>query len=116
MNFPILSDVKFGDIESLNDMLFENQDQHTLFRQAILSLGFYPPAFPLADIDVDNLDDWLLMHQVEHQYFAGVLGLENPFNMLDADWRKEGDFSDWINQHYLEHSQIAATLGLQTNA
>jgi hypothetical protein len=115
MNFPILSDVRFGDIESLHDMLFENQDQHTVFRSKLLDMGFFPPSFPLTDIDVDQIDDWMLNHQVEHQYFAGVLGLENPFNMLDADWRKEADFNDWVSQHYLIHAQIAQTLGIQIN-
>jgi hypothetical protein len=63
---------------------------------------------------VDNFDDWLLNHQVEHEFFAATLGLENPFNMLDMDFRKEDDFYEWISQHYLIHGQIAAALGVST--
>ena len=43
-----------------------------------------------------------LAHQVEHQAFASLLGLENPFNLLDTDWNVESDFYDWLNQHYLK--------------
>jgi hypothetical protein len=38
--------------------------------------------------------------------------LHNPFNMLDADFRKEDDFYEWISQHYRIHTQIAASLGV----
>lgn len=115
MDFNRLSDVKFGDREALNDFLFENEQQHLAFRIAMFQRGATPPAFPLADIDVDNIDDFLLNHQVEHQFYSNVLGLENPFNMLDADWRKENDFYDWISQHYLIHAQIAQALGISSN-
>jgi hypothetical protein len=92
--------------------MFENYTQHELFRSALFEQGINCPAYPITDIDVDNLDDWMLMHQNEHQFFSAVLGLPNPFNMLDADFRKEDDFYDWISQHYLIHEEIAATLGL----
>jgi len=34
------------------------------------------PIYPLIDAETDNIDDWLLAHQVEHQAFAGLLRLE----------------------------------------
>jgi hypothetical protein len=112
MNFASLSSVVFNDNESLDDFLFENQLQHTRFRDALVDQGYDAPLYPLTDVDRDNFDDWLLVHQTEHQYLAAVLGLPNPFNMLDADFRKEDDFYEWLAQHYLTHEQIAASLGI----
>jgi hypothetical protein len=112
MNFDALSYVKFGDKDSLGVFLFENGLQHTLFRQVFQDQGIYAPAYPLIDANIDNLDDWLLSHQVEHNYFAALLDLQNPFNMLDANWNIENDFYDWLSTHLYIHQQIASTLNL----
>lgn len=112
MDLDTLSMVEFGDKESLDKFLFENYIEHELFRQILGEQGIQIPAYPLADIDVDRFDDWLLMHQSEHQAFANALGLSNPFNMLDADFRKEDDFYEWLAQHYSAHGQIIQALGL----
>jgi hypothetical protein len=74
--------------------------------------GIAVPVFPVSDANTDNLDDWLLAHQVEHQSFASLLGLNNPFNMLDVNFNDESDFNDWIASHLYIHEQIAASLGL----
>jgi hypothetical protein len=112
MDYQTLSIVKFGDVESLNDFLFVNGQQHQLFRDIFLSKGITVPAFPISDANPDNLDDWLLAHQVEHQAFANLLNLNNPFNMLDVDWNVEDDFYDWIASHLYIHEQIGAALGV----
>lgn len=112
MNFDALSIVKFGDRDSLGEFLWENGLEHRLFQQTFMDQGISVPIFPIIDADIDNLDDWLLVHNVEHQAFATLLGLENPFNMLDADWNVESDFYDWLNLHYNIHLQIAKSLGL----
>ena len=112
MNFDALSIVKFGDRDSLGEFLFENGLQHRLFQQTFMDAGIAVPVFPIMDADIDNLDDWLLAHQVEHQAFASELSLENPFNMLDTDWNVEEDFYDWLNEHYNVHTRIANALGL----
>lgn len=112
MDFATLSIVKFGDRDSLGEFLFINSVQHQVFRETFFAQGIQVPAFPLADADIDNLDDWLLPHQVEHQSFAALLGLENPFNMLDADWNNEESFYDWLATHLSIHEQIAVALGL----
>jgi hypothetical protein len=112
MDFDTLSIVKFGDVESLNEFLFENGLQHRLFRDTFFDQGIQDPAFPLIDADPNNLDDWLLAHQVEHQSFANLLGLDNPFDMLDTDWNDESDFYDWLSSHLSIHQAIAASLGL----
>jgi hypothetical protein len=112
MDFDTLSIVKFGDVESLNEFLFENGLQHRLFRDTFFDQGIQVPAFPLIDADPNNLDDWLLAHQVEHQSFANLLGLDNPFDMLDTDWNDESDFYDWLSSHLSIHQAIAASLGL----
>jgi len=113
LNFDTLSIVKFGDVESLNDFLFENGQQHYYFQRTFQQKGIAVPIFPIIDVNTDNLDDWLLAHQVEHQAISGYLGLENPFNMLDVDFNKEEAFYDWVGLHYTIHQQIAATLGLK---
>jgi hypothetical protein len=110
MNMDVLASVKFGEQESLNEFLFENGLQHRLFSNVLAESNVLGPAYPLIDVDVDQFDDWLQAHQVEHEFFAAQLNLSNPFNMLDADFRKEDDFYDWLSQHYLIHLQIAAAL------
>ena len=112
MNFETLSIVKFGDKESLEEFLFENGVQHYLFWETLTDTGHTYPKFPITDANIDNLDDWLLAHQVEHQALASYLNLSNPFNMLDVDFNKENDFYDWLGTHYTIHQQIAASLGL----
>jgi hypothetical protein len=112
MDFDTLSIVKFGDVESLNVFLFENGLQHRLFRDTFFDQGITVPAFPLIDADPSNLDDWLLAHQVEHQSFANLLDLDNPFDMLDTDWNDESDFYDWLSSHLSIHQAIASSLGL----
>lgn len=113
MDFDVLADVLFGDVNSLQPFLLENGIQHQRFRDTLARQGVTSaPAFPLMDLDPDNLDDWMLAHQVEHQFFSAQLKLSNPFNMLDADWNKQDDFYQWIADHLLAHQQIAAKLSL----
>jgi hypothetical protein len=112
MNMDTLSTVEFGNNDSLGEFLFENGMQHKLFQETFMDKGVSVPVFPITDADTDNLDDWLLAHQVEHQSFASLLELNNPFNMLDVDFSNESDFNDWIASHLYIHEQIAASLGL----
>jgi len=112
MDFDQLSAVEFGNTDSLKSFLFENGLQHNLFRDTFFLQGISVPVYPLMDADTDNLDDWLQAHQVEHQSFAGLTGLSNPFNMLDVNFNNEGSFYDWLSEHLLIHQQIAAVLGL----
>ena len=107
-----LSICKFGDKESLGEFLFENGVQHKLFQQTLQRSGINVPIFPIIDADTNNLDDWLLAHQVEHQAFAKILNLNNPFNMLDVDFNNESDFYDWVASHLYIHQQIAAKLNV----
>ena len=115
MNMATLSIVKFGDVDSLGEFLFENGVQHQLFRETFFDKGIQVPAYPITDADTDNLDDWLLAHQDEHQAFASLLNLNNPFNMLDVDFNKEDDFYDWIASHLYIHEQIAAALNINVS-
>jgi hypothetical protein len=112
MNMDTLSIVKFGDVDSLQEFLFENGVQHKLFQETFMDAGITVPVFPLIDADVNNLDDWLLSHDVEHEAIASLLGLNNPFNMLDTNWNVEDDFYDWIASHLYIHQQITVALGL----
>ena len=112
MNFDTLSVVEYGNNDSLQEFLFENGLQHKLFQETFMDSGITVPIFPITDANTDNLDDWLLAHQVEHQSFANIIGLNNPFNMLDVDWNVEADFYDWLASHLYIHQQIAAALNL----
>jgi hypothetical protein len=107
-----LSTVEYGNDESLGEFLFENGLQHKLFQEIFMDNGISVPIYPIIDAQTDNLDDWLLAHQVEHQAFAGLLELNNPFNMLDVDFNNESDFYDWIASHLYIHQQIVASLGI----
>jgi hypothetical protein len=112
MDMNALSIVEYGNNDSLGEFLFENGLQHKLFQETFMDSGISVPIYPIMDAQTDNLDDWLLAHQVEHQSFASLLGLNNPFNMLDVDFNNESDFYDWVASHLFIHEQIAASLGL----
>ena len=112
MNMDTLSIVKWGDVESLGEFLFENGLQHRVFWETFADKGIVYEKYPLIDALPSNLDDWLLTHQLEHQAIASYLGLSNPFNMLDVDFNKELDFYDWIGTHLSIHELIAQSLGL----
>ena len=112
MNFDDLSYVKFGDVDGLGVFLFENGLQHRVFHQVLAEQGISYPKYPITDADPSNLDDWLLIHNQEHQSLATILQLDNPFNLLDSDWNVEDDFYDWLAIHLTIHQQIAAALDL----
>jgi hypothetical protein len=110
MNMEALSYVKFGDKDGLGEMLFENGVQHQLFYEILADQGILIPKYPLIDADPANLDDWLFVHNQEHQRLASILVLDNPFQLLDADWNVEDGFYDWVGVHQTIHQQIAAAL------
>jgi hypothetical protein len=75
--------------------------------------GIATPLYPIADADPSNLDDWLFVHNEIHQRLASQLGLDNPFNLLDSDWKVEDDFYDWLSSHESIHRQIENALVTQ---
>jgi hypothetical protein len=113
MNLDALSYVKFGDVDSLGEMLFENGLQHQLFHNILAERGILVPKYPIMDADPANLDDWLFVHNQEHEVLATVLNLDNPFRLMDADWNVESDFYDWIGLHLAIHQQIVQVLRVQ---
>jgi hypothetical protein len=107
-----LSYVEFGDVDGLGVMLFENGVQHKLFYEQLADKGILIPQYPLIDADPENLDDWLFVHNQEHERLASQLNLDNPFQLINADWQVEDDFYDWIGVHLSIHQQIVKVLGL----
>jgi len=112
MNMDDLSYVEFGDVDGLGLLLFENGVQHKLFYVQLADKGILIPQYPLLDADPDNLDDWLFVHNQEHERLASQLNLDNPFQLINADWNVEDDFYDWIGVHLSIHQQIVKVLGL----
>jgi len=112
MNMDDLSYVEFGDVDGLGVMLFENGIQHKLFYEQLADNGILIPQYPLIDADPENLDDWLFVHNQEHERLANQLNLDNPFQLINADWQVEDDFYDWIGVHLSIHQQIVKVLGL----
>jgi hypothetical protein len=112
MNMDAISLVRHGDIDSLQGFALENGLQHQLFADTLADNGVRIPKFPLIDINPNDVEDWLLAHQVEHQAISAQLGLSNPVNLLDSNWNDESSFYDWISTHLSLHQQIVAALGL----
>jgi hypothetical protein len=112
MDMDNLSYVEFGDVDGLGVMLFENGVQHKLFYEQLADKGILIPQYPLIDADPDNLDDWLFVHNQEHERLASQLNLDNPFQLINADWQVEDDFYDWIGVHLSIHQQIVKVLNL----
>ena len=112
MNMDALSMVKHGDVDSLKAFIFENGTQHKTFAEALMDLGTVIPRFPLLDANTNDLEDWLLAHQVEHQSMSAALNLSNPINLLDTNWNDEASFYDWLSTHLFLHEQIKSALGI----
>lgn len=112
-DFDALAYVKFGDVDGLQTFLYENARQHQVFYEMLADKGIATPLYPIADADPSNLDDWLFVHNEIHQRLASQLGLDNPFNLLDSDWRVEDDFYDWLSSHESIHRQIENALVTQ---
>lgn len=112
MNMDALSMVRHGDIDSLQGFIFENGIQHKTFAEVLMDAGVVIPRFPLMDANPNDLEDWLLAHQVEHQAMSSALNLSNPVNLMDSNWNDEASFYDWISTHLSLHEQILAALGI----
>jgi len=112
MNMDALSMVKYGDIDSLQGFIFENGLQHKTFAEALMDKDVVIPRFPLSDANPNDLEDWLLAHQVEHQAMSAALQLSNPVNLMDTNWNDESSFYDWISTHLSLHEQILQSLGI----
>jgi hypothetical protein len=112
VNQDDLSYVRFGDVEGLGRFAFENYLQHQLFFEALNAKGYETPFYPIEEINPQNIDDFLLVHNQMHESLATILSLNNPFQLLDADFNVEDDFYDWIGVHSDIHQQIATSLGL----
>ena len=112
MNMNDLNSVEWGDTEGLQVFLLENALQHQRFKTTLINAGFKPPSFNIFDIDIENIDDWMLPHQNEHQFFSSVLGLSNPISLLDLNWNNEEQFYDFVSDHYFVHQAVAAALGV----
>jgi hypothetical protein len=112
MNMDAISLVRHGDTDSLQGFALENGLQHQLFADTLADFDIRIPKFPIIDINPNDIEDWLLAHQVEHQAISAELGLSNPVNLLDANWNDEDSFYDWIGTHLSLHQQIVVALGL----
>ena len=112
MNMDDLAYVEFGDRDGLGIFLFENGQQHKLFYEILMDKGIVNPLYPITDLEFSNIDDWLFVHNQMHEQLANILNLDNPFQLLDSDWRVEEDFYDWIGVHQTIHQQIAQQLGV----
>ena len=104
--------VVHGDIDSLQGLIFENGIQHKTFAEALMDQGIVIPRFPLLDANPNDIEDWLLAHQVEHQAMSSALNLSNPINLLDTNWNDESSFYDWVNTHLALQQQILSAIGI----
>lgn len=112
MNMNDLNSVQWGDTEGLQIFLLENALQHNLFKSNFAQKNIITPSYNLFDVQIENIDDWMLPHQDEHQFFAQALNLQNPINLLDMNWNNEEQFYDWVADHYFVHVAIANALGI----
>ena len=109
-NYDDLTSVRFGDVDGLGVFLFENGRQHQVFYEQLSAKNILITKYPLYDADPSNLDDWLFVHNDEHQRIASELNLPNPFSLLDSDWNVEDDFYNWMSIHVTMHQQIEEAL------
>ncbi len=69
------------------------------------------PEYQIDPIDPNNPGPWDDLHQAMHQQFDELLGIAG-FNLIEVDWKNEGERAAWIWLNAQEHYQAAQILGL----
>lgn len=98
--------------EQLNAWSFNHMAHHRDINDAIYQQ--YGIVFPLYPIDPMNLNDigtFSYWHQIMHNNFNELLGISGN-DLLDVDWRDEGQRLVWLQDDGIEHLEAARILNL----
>jgi hypothetical protein len=91
---------------------FNHAAHHTdIVRVLYETKGVQLSSFLLDPMDPDNMDRWLYWHQTMHTEMDLVLNITSN-NLLDLDWRDDGQLQEWINFNGSEHYQATTLLGV----
>ena len=71
--------------------------------------GVQLASYVLDPIDPNNSEAWLYQHQLMHQAFDALLGIEG-YDLLDVDLKDSNQFAGWIFLNGSEHYQAAKIL------
>lgn len=71
------------------------------------------PAFVLDPMDPMRIDfyNWLYLHQQMHTLQDQTLGISG-YDLLDVDWKDQGQRAGWVQLHENEHYQASNILGI----
>ena len=67
------------------------------------------PEYILDPINPNDTGVWEDQHQIMHQDFDAVLGI-NGFDLTNVDFKNTASLTGWINLHANEHYQASAVL------
>lgn len=68
--------------------------------------------YPLDQMPLDNMSNWLRTHQLMHDAVAKYTGTDDP-NVSDIDLHNDAAVRIWLQQHLDEHIAVAQALGIE---
>lgn len=99
--------------EELSSWSFAHAAHHADIIRVVYQLfGFeLDQQYVLDPFDINNAGVWIYQHQLMHQQFEPILGI-NGFDLLDVDFRDKNQLAGWIWLNAQTHYQAANTLGI----
>lgn len=99
------------DDQSLLEWSFNHMAHHRDINRVIFQrLNIFLPEFSLDPFNPDEIQGvWAQQHQIMHTNQNAVLSISGN-DLLDVNWRDEGEREAWIGLNALEHFQANAIL------
>jgi hypothetical protein len=91
---------------------FRNALDHRLWLDNRYDNGVLINDMPLLDVNEDNKDDWLLIHDIMHKAISQSLNLGITADLTVLDWDDEQAASQWVDSHSQLHIRVNQALGL----
>lgn len=102
-----------GDANGLSVWAFAHLAHHRdINRRIFETLGTTLTDYVLDPIDLTDMGDWLVQHQIMHDAMNQTLYGAQGYNLQSLEWRDYSNLQEWLAQNYAEHARAATTLGV----
>ena len=99
-----------GTPEEMGIWSFAHAAHHRDINRVIFQkLNVQLPEFVLDPLDLDNVQNWIYLHQLMHNNQDALLGISG-YDLTDVSFDDENQFAGWIWLNASEHYQAANTL------
>lgn len=99
------------DVE-LEEWTFVHMANHRDIIQAIRrQTGIELVEYVLDPLNLTAFEDWVYQHQIMHQQFNGVLGIQG-FDLTEVNFADKSTLASWIQLNGNEHYQACNALGI----